>query len=294
MPLAKARVLAAEVPTVVQRCRQGRQTNEVRVITAIFFGKQRMNRMMEVIRPLRIEAVSTVFRVMQEPRIVEIGLRDEMEGPSQAKRKLRDVAFELREKVAGTEIENSVHGIKAERVEVVIFEPIECVLDKVPPHMVAVLTIKVNRLPPRGTVTIGKVRSECTKVVAFRPEMVVDHVQRNGETLSVSGIHQTMKRGRTSVGILRGIGVYAIVSPIAIAGKLSNGHQFDGGDTKIDEVREARNQRVEGPFRREGADVKLIKDAALEGDAFPFTICPLERVWGHNLRWAVNTAGLAA
>src|SRR5579862_5989020 len=96
-----------------------------------------------------------------------------------------------------------------------------------------------------------------------------------------------MKCVRPSVRILRSEGVHAIVSPVAQARELSDRHQFDCRDAEISQISEVRDERVERAFLRVRADVKLVEDAAFQGDAFPITIPPSKRSCIHNLRWAV-------
>src|SRR4029077_7827125 len=122
-----------------------------------------------------------------------------MERPPQPVRKSRNATLQLCEKVACAEIAHSMNRVEAQSIKVIILQPIECVLDEEPPHVVAALTIEIDRLTPRSAVTIGKVRSEYIKVVAFRAEMVVDHVECNSETVRVGRIHESMKPGRTTV-----------------------------------------------------------------------------------------------
>ena len=105
--------------------------------------------------------------------------------------------------MACAEVEDAVDSVQPQSVEVIVLQPVQCVLDKEPSHFVAVLTIEIDRLSPRSSIAIGKVRSECTQVVAFRTEVVVDDVERDRQTLRVSCIDETLQRRRAAVGILR-------------------------------------------------------------------------------------------
>ena len=82
--------------------------------------------------------------------------------------------------MTGSEIENAVNCVQTQGVEMVVLKPIQCILDEESPHFVAASTVKVDGLTPRGPVAIGKVWSVSIKVVAFRPQMVVNHVERDG------------------------------------------------------------------------------------------------------------------
>ena len=45
-------------------------------------------------------------------------------------------------------------------------------------------------------------------------------------------IDQCLQIIRAAVGGFHGIGQHAVVPPVAPAGKLGDGHQFDGGDSE--------------------------------------------------------------
>src|ERR1039458_6588084 len=100
---------------------------------------------MKIIAPLRIHAVSSLLMTVQKARIVQIAFRDAMNHPSQPLRQVPDRALEFGQKVTRAEIENSVHGIQTERIEVIILKPVQCVFDKESPHFVAARTVKVRR-----------------------------------------------------------------------------------------------------------------------------------------------------
>src|ERR1039458_5913518 len=78
---------------------------------------------MKIIAPLRIPAVSSLLMTVQKARIVQIAFRDAMNHPSQPLRQVPDRALEFGQKVTRAEIENSVHGIQTERIEVIILKP---------------------------------------------------------------------------------------------------------------------------------------------------------------------------
>src|SRR3984957_14941100 len=114
---------------------------------------------MKVVAPLRIQVVSSLRMIVQKARIVQIAFGDAMNHSSQPLRQGPDRALEFCQKVTRAEIENAVHRIQTKRVEVIILQPVQCVFDKESPYFVAARTVKVQRLTPRGAVTIGEVWS---------------------------------------------------------------------------------------------------------------------------------------
>src|SRR5689334_23120722 len=129
-----------------------------------------------------------------------------------------------------------MNGIQTEGVEVIVLQPMERVLDKESPDLIAAGTVEVDGIAPRSSVTIRKVRRVCAKVVAFRAEMVVDHVEGDRQAMPVSGIDEALKRFGWTVSILRSKGIDAVITPISGTGKLGNGHQFKRANSQVNEV----------------------------------------------------------
>src|SRR5579871_1830264 len=194
----------------------------------------------------------------------------------------------------GPEIEDAVDRIEAQGVDVIFLEPIHGVLAKKSSHFVAALTIEIDRLTPRSSVTIRKVRTVCIKVVALRTEMVVDHIERYSEALSMRGIDETLQRCRPTVAALRREWIGAVISPIARPGELGHRHDLHRGDTKVHKFRKMRDQGIEGTFRRVYTYMQFVEDAGFQRTAFPSLIGPLEGGGVEELRWPMHTFRLKA
>src|SRR5260370_30825398 len=112
---------------------------------------------MEVVAPLGIKVVPTLLRAAQNARVVEITFCNQVELPPQSLRQIGDCGLQLCQKVAGAEIENSMNRIQAQRVEVIVLQPVQCVFDKESPYFIAAHTVKVESLAPGRSITICKV-----------------------------------------------------------------------------------------------------------------------------------------
>src|SRR5258708_31084380 len=88
--------------------------------------------------------------------------------------------------------------------------------------------------------------------------------------------------------------IYSVVTPIAVAGKFGDRHQFNGGDTQLCEVGKFWNYRFESSVGSERAGVQLIDDMAGERDSFPGTVRPFERIGIDDLRRTVHALRLKA
>src|SRR5256885_886306 len=77
-------------------------------------------------------------------------------------------------------IHDRVHGIKTQAVEVIFLEPVKRIVDKEISNGAASGTVKINGIAPRCALARGKkLRSVSAKVIAFRSEVVVHHVQKH-------------------------------------------------------------------------------------------------------------------
>ena len=81
---------------------------------------------------------------------------------------------------------------------------------------------------------------------------------------------------RTAVRVLRRVNVGAVVSPIAIAGKLPDRHQLDRRNAEVLQRVEFRNDRVERSLARERADVQLVDHELFECNPAPIRVMPFE------------------
>src|ERR1700726_2863934 len=241
-----------------------------------------MDGVMKVIAPLSIEVVTTVFRVMQETRIVRITLGDQMNSPAQSLRQFCDRRLEFCQEVACAEIEDSVNRVQAQGVEVVVLQPVQSVFDEESPYLVAFFSVKVDGLTPRTAIAISKVRAVSTKVVAFRAEMVVNHVQGDREAVLMGGVYETLERFGSAVTVLGSEEIHPVVTPVSRTGKLRDRHHFDGSNSEGSEFVKVRDYGVERSFGRVGPDMKFIEDAALQISSRPAVIRPAESTGVHD------------
>src|SRR5215472_3587834 len=139
---------------------------------------------------------------------------------------------------------------------------------------------------------VRKVGTVCTKVVAFGAKMVVDHVQRDGDPMRVSCVDQPLQLFWTSIAILWGKKISAVISPVSSAWELCDGHDFKRGDAEVDQFRHVRDHSIEASLPGVSTNVKLIKDTRCKGTAFPVLIGPLECACVDQLRGAVDALRL--
>ena len=190
------------------------------------------------------------------------------------------------------EIEDGVDGIYPEAIEVELLQPHPDVVQDVVAHRVAAMPVVVDGRAPGGLVAIVEVAAEFAQIIPLRAEVVIDHIEEDGEAFSVAGVHETLQAVRAAVTVLRGIGKHAVISPVAGARELADRHDLDGIDAQITELAQPRDDRLERPFGGESADVQLVEDEIFSTQSLPILVAPGELPRDHDRRGTLDTLGL--
>ena len=258
------------------------------VVAGLLPRQQSVQRVMKVIAPLRIESQSADRCREQDLRRVQVALGNGEDLPPQAFGALADRGTEVLQKGLGRMIDDGMHRIDPQRIDMELVDPHESVLDEIAPHVIAVGTIEIHGLAPRRLVAVGEVGSEFAEVVPFRSEVVVDDIEDDGEIVGVRRVDQTLEGQRPAVGALRRIGLDAVVAPVPRSRKLGDGEQLDRRHAELFELVEAADDGVKRPFRREGADVQLVDDVRLKWQTSPMAVLPVE-IAVHDFRYAMDS-----
>ena len=231
---------------------------------------------MKVVVPLGVKSVATDGARIDDADIFEIALGND---PGLALQTLSLVMERFRqfvENVAGPEIVDAVDGIQAKGVDVIFGEPVQGIVDDPAADAVALRPVKVDGLAPGRVMGIGEAGRELGKIVAFRTEVVVDHVHHDGEPLLMAGVDKFLQAVGTAVGRLRRVKAGAVVSPVSISGKFCDRHDFNRGNAEIAKIREAGNDAFKRALGRERAGVEFVDDEIFERYAAPALIRPDE------------------
>src|ERR1700733_9203727 len=148
---------------------------------------------MKIVAPLRVQAVPSARRKMKKARIVEIAFGDYAQLALRLSREILHILFELGEKMRGAEIENAVHGVQPQSIDVKLFQPIQSVLNEKCTHRFGLGTVEIHRLSPRSAIAPAEERSELAEIIPFRAEVVVDDVQNHRYTAHMSRIETPLK-----------------------------------------------------------------------------------------------------
>ena len=187
-----------------------------------------------------------------------------------------------------------MHGVQTQRVHVIFDQPVQRVVVRPAPHLIAAAAVVVHRAAPRRAVDVGEVGAELVQVVPLRTHVIVHDVQHDADAKPVRGIHETLETVRSAVRLLRRVQVHAVVAPVPATGKGRHRHQLHRGDPQRAQLRQPCRRGVEGARRRERADVHLVDHEVGQCDTRPSLVAPLERVGIDHLGEAVHAVGLRA
>ena len=92
---------------------------------------------------------------------------------------------------------------------------------------------EIDRRSPRCMTVLAKeLRCVEMQVVPVRPEVIVDHVEKDHQPMVVRGIDQRLQVVGRPVGGIGRIRQHAIIAPVAQTREIVDRHQFDRGDAE--------------------------------------------------------------
>src|SRR5206468_4722383 len=187
---------------------------------------------MPVVRPRRVESVPTRIAGANQARVVGFSFGEQQYRPTQRRRCSMNFGGQLFEDVQWRIVDDRVHRVQSQAVDVVITNPHQRVLHNEATDLVAAVPVEIERGPPGGPMSIGEVRAEIAKVVAHRARVVVDDVENDAETGGMTFVDQLLETGWTAIGMVRGEEIHAVIPPPAIARELGDWHELDGVDAE--------------------------------------------------------------
>src|ERR1700730_2145318 len=82
---------------------------------------------------------------------------------------------------------NRVHGVEAQSVEMKLLQPVKRVVYEKIAHRPALRAVEINGCAPRRLAAVGEeIASDCRQVIPLGAKVVVDDVEKNGETARVA------------------------------------------------------------------------------------------------------------
>src|SRR2546426_5113129 len=276
-----ARVTSRVNEAFGKRLRHVLEITEVYVVSLPLPGEQRVQRVMKVVIPLRIESISAQLTGPDQAGVVQRAFGDDIDAAIEVYASLMNSFRELFQNVHCGVIEDGVDCIQTQRIDVVVLNPLDSVGNKEMPHLVAVRIVEIQGRTPRCLIAVCKVRPKLREVISFRANVVVNHIEHDSETALMAGIHKSLEASRAAVRILNGEGKNAVVSPVPAARELSDRHQLDRRDAGFSDLVEMRNNSVERFLRSESSNVEFVDEVVFDRKPEPVTVFPVE-AWIDN------------
>ena len=259
----------------------------IAVISPRLAGQQNMQRVMQIVIPLR----RIIAR--EPPRLVAVVFEDQMNGAA------RDMpANRLRQfgqDIGRALIENGVHGVKTQPVEVKFLEPVEGVVHDEIAHRRRARPVIIDRRAPGRVVPLGEeIGRDRVQVIPFRAEMVVDDIEEYRDAARMAFIDKRLQLFRPAIVRAGREPLDAVISPITAPRTFGDRHQFDRGNAELNEMIEMRDRAGKVTTLRKGSEMQLIDHQFVPRPAIPSGIAPFVSRRVDDLAGAMHAVGLIA
>ena len=271
------RVLALKAESLGEAARQHADgVLIVDVVAAPVARDGHVQRVVDVVVPLGGVEAAAVWAA-EVARLVPVVLQDEVH-VAIAPRSLQDRAADLVQHVNGRIVVDLVGGVEPEAVQVVLLDPVERVVAEERADDLAPRPVEVHGGAPRRLVSRAGERGRVgAEVVALGTEVVVDHVEEDGEVARVARLDQRLQLLGAAVAAVRRERQHTVVAPVPPPGEIGDRHQLDGRHPEIGQVVESIRHAPEGALGSERADVELVDGDLVPRPPAPAGVLPRKR-----------------
>ncbi len=188
-PIAKRAVNAVENKRLIERFNDLLGAAEVGVVTRALAGQKGVDGVMKIVGPLSVQAVAAGARRIDQADVVEIAFGDDVHGTSESRGFGLGHLLDLAQDVPRPKIVDRVHCVDPQPVDMEVANPHPHVVEHIGPHGVAAGVVIIDGPTPRRVIPIGEVGTEVADVSPLGTEVVVDDVDKDGQTDAVAGGH---------------------------------------------------------------------------------------------------------
>src|ERR1700730_12193585 len=211
--------------------------------------------MVEVVIPLGVDPVTANSNRIDDARIVHVPLGNEPGlAPERARLALKSFGH-LAKHMIRAEVINPVNRVEPKRVDVILSQPVQRIVDEETPYAVALRTVKIYRRAPRRPIDVGKAGGVFAKIVSFRTQVVVYDVEHDGHAFTMAGVDEPLESRRAAIPGVGRVEMDAIITPVAGPGKGCNRHNFESSDAQLAQVGKPADRAVECALGRKGSSM---------------------------------------
>ena len=121
-------------------------------------------------------------------------------------------------------------GVEAKPVDAIIAQPHQRIVDEETMHRI---DIDRHRATQGGVDILVKEGAGIgIEVIPVRTEVVVHHVEKDGDAQHMRGVDQRLQLGRRTISLGHGIGQDTVIAPVARTAESNDRQQLDRGDTR--------------------------------------------------------------
>src|SRR2546423_2248851 len=187
-------------------------------------------------------------------------------------------------------VSNGMTRVQPQSVKVILPQPVQRVVNEKTAYGPAARAVKIDRLSPRGAMTIGEeLRRVNSQIIALRPKVVVNHVQKHHQIFGMRRINQTLQVFRSSITSRRSIWQNAVVSPVSLPRKTRQWHQFDRDHAEVRQVIQLGFDARKCSFGRKRPYMQFVNYGFIPAPAFPVGILPVVGQWIDYFTWAMHS-----
>src|SRR5437763_3269401 len=184
---------------------------------------------------------------------------------------------ELGQDIGVSIVDDRMHRVQPEPIELVLLEPVERVVNEEIAHWPTLRAIEVDRRPPRRVMTFRKEsRRVEVQIVSARSEVIVDDVQEHHELPLMGLVDETLEVVRCTIGAMGRKGEDAVITPVALALERRDGHQLERCHAHRREVIELSARAFEPALRRKAAEMRLVENRLSPWPPAPLRMLPAE------------------
>ena len=266
----------------------------VGVVAFRFPAGGNVQHVMHVVVPLSVvQRAVAACPALQPSRLVVLVLKYQMRTARQ--RRAAHPLRQLLQDVHRAVIHDGVHRVEAQAVQVKLLEPVEGVMNEEFAHAAVVVAIEIDRRAPGCVMArIEELRCVQRQVIAFRAKVVVDHIQDHHQAARVRGVDQCLEVLRAAVGRVWGIGQYAVIAPVAAAGKIRDRHELEHRYPHLHQVVQSLDRSQEGAGLGETADMQFVDHGGRPRSAMPVAVLPCIVLRVDHFARAMYVRGLIA
>ncbi len=257
------------VPAFGQAARQdgGGLLAVVAVVALPLAGQQMVQDVVQIVVPLRVVAG------FQQAGAIGVVLDHEVHAAAR-----QPLAQPARQGAQPVLVEDGVHGVQAQAVDAEFVQPAVGAVLEEPPH--GGLAEVDRGAPGRHDIGAEERGRVAGQVVAVRAEVVADEIQHDADVQAMGAIDEALEVLGRAVAAVGRVGQHAVVAPVARAGEVGDGHQFDQVDAQGHQVRQAPAQARVAAAQ---AGVHFLDDRLLPGARPPVRVAPgVGRRIGHD------------